>query len=340
METNGKGLTIERRVFFKLIQYNPPGQESVSSPLNSSSPGPTGAARRERGSLYRDIARDILRFGGREQWAVGAPVREQALARRLGVSRTPVRRALRLLADEGVVVHEAGVGFKLSVRLDGGCDLLDRETGPGETLPGDDADLCTRILSDRGRGRLQVEVSESGLVQRYGKTRGLVRKALQLLAADGLVRRQRGHGWRFTDSLDTDEAIAESYAFRVGVECAALQQPGYRADPVELARLRSAHEALLARPAEEVTRQQWFWVNATFHEALAAWSNNRFFLQAIRHQNSLRRMQQYVDFPALTPAQIEQSCREHLGVLDAIDEGDFGIAQRRLAHHLTAAARD
>ena len=271
---------------------------------------------------------------------MGAPVREQALARRLGVSRTPVRRALRLLADEGVVVHEAGTGFKLSIRLDGAPNPLDRETAERKALPGDDADLCARILSDRGRGRLGLDVSESELVQRYGSPRGAVRKALQLLATDGLVQRQRGHGWRFTDSLDTEDAIAESYAFRVGVECAALQQPGYRADPAELARLRSAHEALLARPAEEVTREQWFWVNATFHEALAAWSNNRFFLQAIRHQNSLRRMQQYVDFPTLTSVQIEQSCREHLGVLEAIAEGDLATARNRLANHLTAAARD
>jgi DNA-binding GntR family transcriptional regulator len=201
-------------------------------------------------------------------------------------------------------------------------------------------DLSSRILADRASNQISAEVSESELLARYGTSRGAVRKALQLLAAEGLVRRQRGHGWCFVESLDNDEAIAESYAFRISVECAALRQPGYRADPRELEQLRSAHLDFLGARARMASPQDWFWINAKFHEALAAWSKNRFFVQAIRQQNSLRRMHQYADFPRLTPAQIVQSCEEHLGVLDAISRGDLALAEKRLFDHLSAAARE
>jgi DNA-binding GntR family transcriptional regulator len=53
------------------------------------------------GDLAKDIAREILRLRRQEQWNAGAPVPVQTLARRLGVSRTPVRKALLMLVDVG-----------------------------------------------------------------------------------------------------------------------------------------------------------------------------------------------------------------------------------------------
>jgi DNA-binding GntR family transcriptional regulator len=288
------------------------------------------------GSLAMEIAREILRLRRQEQWVAGASVPVQTLARRLGVSRTPVRKALLLLVDEGVLERETGAGFKLNPR-----PPADPDGGPADPASfgeAEEGDLPSRILADRASNRIAPDVSESELLARYGTSRGAVRKALQMLAAEGLVHRQRGHGWRFVESLDNEDAIAESYAFRTSVECAALRQLGYRADTRELAQLRNAHLDFLAKPAGMASPKEWFWINAHFHEAIAAWSQNRFFLQAIRHQNSLRRMHQYADFPSLTPGQIEQSCRDHLRILDAIDRGDLARAETLLCEHLSQAA--
>ncbi len=289
------------------------------------------------GNLARDIAREILRLRRQEQWDVGVTVPVQTLARRLGVSRTPVRKALLLLVDEGVLERETGAGFRLRP-----LQPSDREGGLAGSISltaSEESDLSSRILADRASNQISPDVSESELLARYGTSRGAVRKALQLLAAEGLVHRQRGHGWRFVESLDNEDAIAESYAFRISVECAALRQPGYRADERELAQLRNAHLDFLETPPGMASPQEWFWINAHFHEAVAAWSQNRFFLQAIRHQNSLRRMHQYADFPSLTPAEIEQSCRDHLGILDAIGMGDLARAETLLREHLSAATK-
>jgi DNA-binding GntR family transcriptional regulator len=249
-----------------------------------------------------------------------------------------VRNALLLLAEEGVVQRDSAAGFTLvELRPAKAQD----EAGEGRLLDGwEESDLSSRILADRASNRIAPEVSESELLARYGTSRGAVRKALQLLAAEGLVQRKRGHGWRFVESLDTEQAIAESYAFRISVECAALRQASYRADERELAQLRKAHLEFLAKLPSMASPQEWFWINGNFHEALAAWSQNRFFRQAIRHQNSLRRMHQYADFPTLTPAEIEQSCREHLAILEAVESGKLKSAEKLLFAHLWGAVQD
>ena len=285
-------------------------------------------------SLHGEIIGDILRLARDEGWPMGAAVGEKPLAVRLGVSRTPVRSALQTLAEAGLLAHEPGQGFRLLRPVD------EAVLAAHVPAPAGGGELYQRILTERARGELPTEVTENAMLVQFGAAKGDLRKALMRLSAEGLVQRQRGHGWRFTESLDTPAAILESYAFRIAVETAALSQPGYRVDTVELTRLRMAHEALMLRPMDEVTPQLWFEVNSTFHETLASWSRNRFFLQAVRRQNALRRMHQFADFWELEPEQILQSCRDHLAILAALDKGDRPGAVRLLVEHLSGAARD
>lgn len=284
--------------------------------------------------LHHEIIGDILRLGRDEDWPVGAPVGEKPLAGRLGVSRTPVRRALIDLSERGILRREPGAGFKLNRPIDAAMIEQYSEGAAGN------GDLYQKILMERSSGQIGEEVTENALIARFGASRGDVRRALQRLAAEGVVQRQRGHGWRFSESLDTPRAIIESYAFREAVECAALRQFDYRIDRAELERMRSAHLALMRRPAAGIAPDTWFQVNAHFHETLASWSRNRFFLQAVKRQNTLRRMHQFADFPQLTPEQIAQSCEDHLAILDALASGDRQRAAALLSAHLRQAAQD
>lgn len=285
-------------------------------------------------TLHGEIIGDILRLARDEGWSVGAAVGVKPLAARFGVSRTPVRSALLTLVEAGLLTRAEGQGFSLLRPVD------DVAIAAHMPVPAGGGELYQRILTERARGELPTEVTENAMLAHFGAAKGDLRKALMRLSAEGLVQRQRGHGWRFTESLDTPEAILESYAFRIAIETAALNQPGYSVDAVELARLRTAHEALMRRPVGEVTPQLWFEVNSTFHETLASWSRNRFFLQAVRRQNALRRMHQFADFWELEPEQILQSCRDHLAILAALDKGDREGAMRLLVEHLAGAARD
>src|SRR4051794_5329695 len=44
----------------------------------------------------------------------GAPLFEAAVAREMGISRAPVREALRLLEQSGPVIHEANKGYRVA----------------------------------------------------------------------------------------------------------------------------------------------------------------------------------------------------------------------------------
>lgn len=281
-------------------------------------------------SLQTELARQIIEIARDEAWGPGVHVPELTLARRFGVSRSPVRAALEMLAERGVLELRPGEGYLLRRDLGNSDEASLVPNSIGE-------DLYSLVMSDRAGGRLASQVSESELSSRYGTTRGALRRVLMRLASEGLAERLRGHGWRFVETLDTDTAIAESYRFRIAVECAGLRQPGYAIDPPKMAQLRRAHERILALPAGSVSRTEWFRVNSGFHETLAAWSGNRFILQAVRQQNSLRQLNEYADFPHLGPARIRQSCREHLGILDALEAADLGFAEALLQRHLQLA---
>jgi DNA-binding GntR family transcriptional regulator len=305
-------------------------------PCEGSCRGLEGVAEQEQSEvspLQIDLARQILDEARREGWKLGDRIPEQRLARRFGVSRSPVRGALLLLAERGLMRLEPGRGFILE------ADPSDM-AGDDDLVPPSTAEqLHGTLLSDRALGRLPAEVSETELTERYGVSRGVVRRVFMRLAAEGLAERQRGHGWRFADSLDTPEAIAESYQFRLGVECVALRAPTFRAEPERLAQLRDAHRTVLDRPLAGMTRQTWFALNASFHETLAGWSHNRFFVQAVRQQNNLRRMKELAVFTSLDPDRVRQSCDEHLAILAAIEDGELGFAEALLRRHLELAGR-
>lgn len=284
-------------------------------------------------NLQIEIARQIVSLTAGENWPVGSRVSDFSLSKQLGVSRSPIRAALALLAERGLLEHEPGRGYLLA--------RLPNETDEQDSLaPSEMEVLYRRVMSDRAAGSVADEVSETELTERYGVSRGAVRKVLMRFAAEGLARRLQGHGWGFAESLTSEEVVAESYRFRLIVECGALRQPGFKVDRLELANLRGAQEAILTAEPGSIRRDQWFRVNAQFHETLASWSHNRFLVQAVRQQNNLRRMTEFADFDKLSDARIHHACREHIAILDALGDGDVASAEFLLHRHIEHASRE
>lgn len=281
--------------------------------------------------LQIDLARRILERLRDSGAITGSRVSAPELARAFGVSRSPVSAALELLVNQGVLAPLPTRGLQIA------RDLADVD--PQALLPRSPIeDLYKRMMRERARGELAQEVSEAELMPRYDISRGVVRKLLLRFAAEGLVQRLPGHGWRFVDTLVGEEAFRESYEFRMVVECAALRSPGFRADPAQLAPIRRAHERVMEDTGRHVGGDEWFRINAGFHEKLAACSGNRFFTDAVRQQNNLRRMQESAGFEELPARRIEQSCREHLAILDAVEAGEIEWAEALLRQHLRQAA--
>ena len=278
--------------------------------------------------LRQDLAAQIAELIRAESHAPHTPLREEGLAARLGVSRTPIRGALKLLQRSGHVYYKENAGvFVAPGAKDRAQYKVPVEARAAEALH-------RKILADRGRRAFGDTVSEAELIARYRVPRSLLARVLIRIHGEGLIQRRRGHGWEFQPLLDTPQAIAESFRFRAIVESAGLLEPGFRADPAEMKRVRERHRRFVAAKSAGRTAIEFFDMNARFHEMLAQFSGNRFLLQAIEQMDRLRKFQEFASFAADSRA-LAQSCREHLEILDAIDAGDRDWAAALMRRHLS-----
>lgn len=276
-----------------------------------------------------EIAQQILARARREEWQAGTPLVERTLAAEFGVSRSPVRAALRLLEDRGVVARAPEGRALVLARNSQDLSALKVDA----SLPSTDLERTyLTIVRDRFARKLPEHISESDLLRRYDVSRAVLHNALLRLAQEGLAQRRRGHGWQFLPMIDSVEADRESYEFRLAVEPAGLRSVNFKPDLRWLEKARADHERMMAGGIREVSGAEFFQLNVEFHETLARFSHNRYFLQAIEQQNRLRRGVEYESFTF--SERMLQSCREHLSVLDALLAGDRDLAANLMVHHL------
>ncbi|WP_059413984.1 GntR family transcriptional regulator [Cupriavidus basilensis] len=264
-----------------------------------------------------------------EALAAGDRLNEQKLAESLGVSRTPIRAALDQLEAQGFVERRRNKGVALL--------SAPPVAQADETAPADEDQLLTRIAHDRQRGALADEVSERDLMQTYGETRATIKQALVRLADLGIVERRLGYRWKFQDAMWHREARIEGYRFRMVIEPAAILEPSFQLSPEWAAHMRIQHSAFLTQPWTEASPVAFFETNAAFHEGLAMASGNRFFVDAIRRLNRMRRLSNY-DWKH-GRERVEVSCHEHLGILAALESGNRDGAADLMRRHLDVASR-
>ncbi len=281
--------------------------------------------------LRLDLAAQIAELIRAEGHAPHTPLREEGLAALLGVSRTPIRGALKLLQRSGHVYYKENAGVFVAPGAKArGQYKVSAEARPAEAL-------YRKILADRGRRALGDTVTEAELMARYHAPRSLLSRVLIRIHGEGLIERRRGHGWEFQPLLDTPQSIAESFRFRAIVESAGLLEPGFRIDAAEMKRLRERHRRFIAAKPGGRTATEFFDMNSRFHEMLAQSSGNRFLLQSIEQMDRLRKFQEFASFGA-DPRALVQSCREHLAILDAIESGQREWAAALMRRHLSEGA--
>jgi DNA-binding GntR family transcriptional regulator len=259
---------------------------------------------------------------------VGHHLREQVLASKFRVSRSPIRGALKYLQESGVLVARSNLGYFL-VRP---VERLERFST--ELPKADDETLYERIIAERFRGKVEDEFMEAEFLRRFEVSRATLRRVLLRLAEDGLIQRNAGHRWNFIPAISSEESHDESYRFRLLIEPAGLLEPTFAADKDRIARSRARHQAIIGR---KVATREFFTTNAEFHEMLAAFSGNRFILQGMQQQNRMRRLAEFKarhDFD-----RVVVSCQEHLAILDAIEKADLPWASSLMRRHLEVASR-
>lgn len=278
----------------------------------------------------RSIATQIVELIQRQQLPVGTPLRAQKLADQLRVSRTPVNHALALLHEKGIVTREKNRGFFLAQPVAAPAAELAARLG----LSGPDVvgTAYFQIADDLLRGALPAEVAEQAMRTRYGLTAAQLNAVLTRIAQEGWGERKPGYGWQFSTMLTTPESLLQSYRMRLALEPAALLEPGYRLDGRTLAQLRAAEIHLLEGGIELDTADQLHDRGVRYHEALVEASGNPFFIDAIRRVNRVRRLLSYRSMRERT--RYAEHARQHLHVLDLLEQGRNADASQALREHL------
>ena len=290
---------------------------------DSSPPSPPGG-------IVPVLAGRVLELLTSGSYAVGDRLTEQSLADRLGVSRSPVRKALQYLEALGALSSVPNRGFQVAQ------DTAQLRRIRIEDEESDEA-IYMRIVDDRLSEAIAEEVSEAQLMERHGLTRLQVQRVLNRMAREGLAERKPGRGWLFRPVLNTVDSHRESYRFRMIIEPAAILEPTFRVDRALFEQVRRQQQQLLDGGIERWTAAERFRAGAEFHEAIVACAHNRFLLDALRNVNQQRRVIEYHSHHTSSTADRERlyrQCEEHLALLDLLEAGERMEASHRLRQHL------
>jgi DNA-binding GntR family transcriptional regulator len=278
--------------------------------------------------LISQIAIRIIEYIRRNNFPERFHLVEQTLANECLVSRSPVHKALDLLAKEGIVLFKPNQGFFLARPASEIPELnLAVPVSPED-------DKYYQIAGDRVRGILKGCVSEVELRATYKISRDKLTKILTRMSQEGWVERRPGKGWNFLSILSSIDTLEQSFRFRIAVEPAALLEPTYHVDPALFAELRKEQEALLMTQIDSTVYSEAFEIGARFHEKIVACSGNSFFTEAVQQINRLRRLIEYnfkIDQPRIN------RYRDHLAILELLESGNNQEASDLLRHHLNQA---
>lgn len=281
--------------------------------------------------LSADLARQIVSHLRQSGARRGDRLTERKLAKQFDVSRSPVRIALNMLTDQGILESKKNGGRYLAI----GRDELEKHARTTPDNPVDE--LYEKISSDRILDDFPENVTEADLMRRYDVSRGLLLKVLNQMASEGLMERRKGHGWRCLPIINSPESYYFSYQFRQTIEPALLLTDRFEADEARLTRCYERHKELIEGLLFRMPPGEVYEVNADFHQMLADFSGNPFFQEAIRKQNQLRLIVE--KRAAKHSSRMQESCREHMNIMEAIRNGDRKAASELMSYHLTKASR-
>ncbi|MEI4488715.1 GntR family transcriptional regulator [Frigidibacter sp. MR17.14] len=276
--------------------------------------------------LPHKIAQSVIDEIRSRLLAPGAPVRTQRLADRFGVSRTPIREALTLLAEQGFVEQHQNRGYFV-------CATVPVAAEAGEMIR--DMDDYQRLASDWLRDEIPAEVTELFLRERYGLTKARVNDILVRATREGWVERKQGYGWRFLPVAKTAEAFEQIYRFRMVIEPAALLEPGFTVDRPALAEQRRIQQRMLDEDIRTGAPETLLGNGARLHEEIARMSGNPFFHMSLVRVNRMRRLMEYR--ANLNRDRLVRQCTEHLALLDLIERGEVVEASFLMRKHLSGA---
>ena len=217
---------------------------------------------------------------------------------------------------------------------------------PGyETTAGKIAELITKSGLEPG-DRLPTE---QALADQLGVSRTVVREAVKLLSATGVVRARRGSGLYVAGkpglfatamidlSMPVDpEHMGSLFEFRCTQE---MQTVRLATERITLRELRTLQEAvdLTRRAAEAGHRAEFEAGDAAFHQGIAEASRNPFLASAVATAHRLQRWA--IDMVlSNAPSSLIVAAGEHVAILGMISEGQAEGAAALMRTHIQTTA--
>lgn len=269
--------------------------------------------------------RDLIQAG---EFAEGTKLAAQSLADHFQVSRSPVREALALLAQQGLIEQIPNRGFSVKALPP---EILERT----ELLPRGASHAYYQLAEDWLSDRIPADVTEQMLRDRYHLTRGQVADMLLTAMREGWAERKQGYGWRLLPVAKTPESFEQIFRFRMIIEPAGMLEPTFQADPQVLSDLRRVQERMLDSDIDRLPAERLLEAGSTFHEELLRLSGNPFLHLSLIRVNRMRRLLEYRT--TIDRARLTVQCTDHLRILDSLEQGEVHHASALMLRHLGGA---
>lgn len=218
------------------------------------------------------------------------------------------------------------------------------------------ASLATRIAdalrADIAAGRFAPGArlpAEAALAQAFGVSRPIVREAIALLKADGVLLTRKGSGayvsdtpggqvWRVNSAPDGGPTPVQLFELRMVVETACAEMAATRRTEADLAAIRAALEAMRTRVDDFAGAAA---ADVAFHHAIAAAAHNPCFtgLTDLVGQHLLQARQTAWENAARFRGGHGAADAEHAALVEAIAAANPAAARQAARRHLLAAAR-
>lgn len=289
--------------------------------------------------LYQRVAALLTAEIAQGRIARGTRLFESRVAARFGISRSPARQALELLARQGLL--RAATGPSRGFIVAGGRP----DSGQGGSAPGLPAlPLSSRPAWERIHGAVVDAiasrvifaswcVNETALGKHFGVSRTVAREVLARLQAQGLVTVE---GKRWIAPQLTERRVGELYDMRAILESAALRGAAAEFPRARLVQMRDGlHDALGGSPSgEDLDR-----LEAELHVEFLLSCPNLMLRRAVSQHQALLLAHRFFYRWTARLFEVEPFLTEHLAILDRVLAGRIDSAADALGAHLLASKR-
>lgn len=290
--------------------------------------------------IYELISQLLRKAIGNGSIARGAVLLEGPLAEILRATRTPVRKALQALEEEGLISRFDGRGYTagpagvepLRVTLDAAMLGLDDDAEPVRKTLGWES-IYDQV--ERDVVHLSVfdsyRINELELARHFGVGRVVARDVLLRLERLGLLEKDERLRWA-VKPLDAAR-LNHLYELRWLLEPAALRAGARSVPPAELhAMIGNLHHAMACYP--RISRIELDKLEHDLHVRLLARCANLDLLQSLERTRCILTLSKHVLGESAPMPKNDPFMSDHLEILEALGREEIPLAEALLRKHL------